>query len=72
MKNQKIVDCIIQKKFKEVLTANKQGKLYDFRKELKKELEITLEKVHNHNQKKEIEIILNEIKNDHTHIDWMH
>ncbi|MCT4619693.1 MAG: hypothetical protein N4A62_09940 [Marinisporobacter sp.] len=71
MENQKIVDYIIQEKFKEVLIANRQGRLYDFRNELKKELEVTLEKLHNPNQIKEIEIILNEIKNDYTHIDWM-
>ncbi|QZY54220.1 hypothetical protein [Crassaminicella profunda] len=72
MKNQKIVDCIIQKKFKEILTANKKGKLYDFKKELKKELETTLEKLHNPDQKKEIETILYEMKNHQNSTNWTH
>lgn len=72
MKNSsKIVDFIIEKKFKEILHANKTGKLYDFKSELKKELESTLSKLNNPNHKKELEVLLSEINKQKFSNSWM-
>ncbi|TCO75248.1 hypothetical protein [Marinisporobacter balticus] len=67
----KIMDFIIQKKFKEILHATRQGKLYNFKDELKKELETILSKLNNLDHKKEIVALLQEINNQQSIKDWM-
>ncbi|QEK13054.1 hypothetical protein FQB35_12405 [Crassaminicella thermophila] len=57
-----MINFIIQKKFKEVLDAKKQGRLYDFRNELKKELEVALEELHNTKEKEKMEHFLEKVK----------
>ena len=60
-----ILDMVIQTKFKKVLDAKKEGRLYDFRKELKKELLERKKEIRSISniQWMEVEKILNEIEN---------
>ena len=67
----KVVDILIQKKFKEVLDARKEGKLYDFKSELRKELEASLKDLKNPTEKKEAEKILHEITSQQTNNTWV-
>ena len=67
----KVVDILIQKKFKEVLDARKEGKLYDFKNELKKELETSLKDLKNPIEKEEAKKILDQIKNQQTNNTWV-
>lgn len=64
----KIADITIQKKFKEFLDARRDGKYYDFKSELRKELENTLGQLEyfNPNEKREIQKLLQEIEKNHT------
>lgn len=52
----KAVDITIQKKFKELVDAKREGKSYDFKNELKKELEIMLLELKDNDPVKKIEI----------------
>ncbi|WP_432665431.1 hypothetical protein R9X47_04020 [Wukongibacter baidiensis] len=58
----KVVDITIQKKFKELVDAKREGKTYDFMIELKKELEATLEEERNNEHVEKIEGLLHEIE----------
>ncbi|PAB58347.1 hypothetical protein [Anaeromicrobium sediminis] len=56
-----LTDILIQQKFKELLDARKEKKLYDFKSELKKELETILGALKNPEEKKKTEKLLQEI-----------
>lgn len=58
----KVVDITIQKKFKELVDAKKEGRSYDFMIELKKELETTLHEQKNNDHVEKIESLLHEIE----------
>ena len=57
-----IVEVTIQKKFKELVDAKKEGKTYDFMIELKEELEAALQEQKNSDLSEIIEGLLQEIK----------
>ncbi len=63
----KVVDIIIQKKFKEFLDARRKGISYDFKGKLKKELKNTLKQLKHFNpdEKLEIQNLLQEIERSH-------
>lgn len=67
----KVIEIIIQKKFREILDANREKKLYDFKGELKKELETTLSEMKDPNEKKEVEKLLWEINNQQIDKGWV-
>lgn len=67
----KVVDILIEKKFKEVLDARKEGRLYDFKSELRKELEASLKNLKSPTEKKEAEKILYEINNQQPKNTWV-
>ncbi|MBF8982295.1 hypothetical protein IZY60_01965 [Lutibacter sp. B2] len=67
----KVVDILIQKKFKEVLDARKEGRLYDFKNELRKELEASLKDLNNPTEKTAAEKILHEITIQSTKNNWV-
>ncbi|MTI49587.1 hypothetical protein [Sporosalibacterium faouarense] len=64
LNSDKIVDILIQKKFKQALEAKKEGKLYDFRKELKNEIVSRKEEIINISEKQwsSAEKLLDEIE----------
>ncbi|WP_129595942.1 hypothetical protein [Anaerophilus nitritogenes] len=57
-----MVQTIIEKKFKELLVARKNNQLYDFRNELKKELESALKNPRIHREKKDMKNLIHEIE----------
>lgn len=64
----KVVDIMIQKKFKELVDAKREGKSYDFKNELKKELQTTLQQIKDNNPLEKVEItnLLQEIEKHRT------
>ncbi len=59
-----ILDMVIQTKFKKVLDAKREGKLYDFRLELRKELQARSNEIRSISAKQwiTVEKILNQIE----------
>lgn len=57
-----LINIVIEKKFVELLCARKKNTLYDFKTEVKKELETSLATTNNPVQKKELENFLHEFK----------
>lgn len=64
----KAVDITVQKKFKELVDAKREGRFYDFKNELKKELETTLQELRDNNPMEKVEIanLLQEIERRRT------
>ncbi|MCT4564212.1 MAG: hypothetical protein N4A68_07795 [Maledivibacter sp.] len=60
----KVIDITIQKNFKNLVDAKREGKNFDFKSELKKELEMMLQELSHNNsvERGEIENLLQEIE----------
>lgn len=65
-----VIDIVIQKKFKKALEAKKERKLFDFRKELKDELESMEKELRNisKNQWNSAKKLINEITLDRNNL----
>lgn len=68
LEKNKIIDMVIQKKFKEVLQAKKEGRNYNFKQELKDELKLREEEIKevSQNEWHKAKKILSEIENGAT------
>ncbi|WP_053955864.1 hypothetical protein [Inediibacterium massiliense] len=61
-----MVQAIIEKKFKELLIARKKKQLYDFRNELKKELESALNNPRIHREKEDMKNLIHAIETQYS------